>query len=182
MNVVGLDLSLTATGVATEAGVEVLATKLRGCERLAWLRDAVLGFADPGSSAHLQRRPDALFPVADLVVVEGYAYGRANQAHQAGELGGVIRLALHEAAIPFVIVPPSSLKKLATGNGGAKKEAVLAAAIRRLGYQGDDHNESDAMWLREAALQHYGRSTVTLPAAHLAVLAKVDWPALTVTA
>jgi len=47
VNVVGLDLSLTATGVATEAGTEVLRTDLRGCDRLAWLRDAVMAHCTP---------------------------------------------------------------------------------------------------------------------------------------
>lgn len=174
MNVVGLDLSLTATGMATAAGTEVLrAGDRRGCERLAWIRDQVMRRASPPDIPW-----DAMpVPPADLVVVEGYSYASANQAHQVGELGGVIRVALHEAGIPFVDVAPAALKKYATGNGGAGKAEVLAAAIRRLGYSGHDDNEADALWLRSMALDWYRAGPgVGLPKAQRAVLAKVDWP------
>lgn len=167
--VVGLDLSLTATGIATDHA-EVLATKLKGAERLAWVRDEVY---------------DRLHaPKADLVVLEGYAYARANQAHQVGELGGVIRLMLHEAGVPWVEVAPAALKKYATGHGNAGKGEVLAAAIRRLGYDGHDDNEADALWLREMGLDHYageGRPP-WVPAAHRVALDKIDWPELEVAA
>lgn len=168
MNIVGLDLSLTATGIATKDGPEVLTTKLKGCERLAWVRDQVLqrclGMWSGGG-------------VADLVVLEGYAYARANQAHQVGELGGVIRVGFHEAQVAFVEVAPSALKKYATGHGNAGKGEVLAAAIRRLGYEGHDDNEADALWLREMGLDWYGAGT-NVPVAHREALLKVEWPTL----
>lgn len=170
MNVVGLDLSLTATGLATDDGPEVLATKLRGAERLAWVRDEVY------DRIHGADR-------ADLVVLEGYAYARANQAHQIGEMGGVIRLALHEAGIPFVEVAPATLKKYATGHGNAGKGEVLAAAIRRLGYEGHDDNEADALWLRRMGLDAYDPEWAgSVTASRAAALDKVDWPELGVTA
>lgn len=178
MNVVGLDLSLTATGVATVTRTEVLRPKATGPERLAWIRDAVLDRC----RVHLYRggyAPDSTDPdVADLVVLEGYAYGRPNQAHQIGELGGVIRVALWEARVPYVEVPPAVLKKYATGHGNAGKGEVMASAIRRLGYEGHDDNEADADWLRTMALDHYGLSRIILPAAHREALGKVDWPEL----
>ena len=169
MNVVGLDLSLTATGIATEAGTEVLRTDLRGCERLAWLHEQVILRAT-GQWAGEGR--------ADLVVLEDYAYSRANQAHQIGELHGVIRLALHEAEIPVALVAPTARAKYATGKGNAGKAEVLAAAIRRLGYGGHDDNEADALWLRQMAIDHYGLTlpSAPMPAANREALSKVDWP------
>lgn len=166
MNIVGLDLSLSATGIATVTGVEVLSPpNLSGCERLGWLREEVIDRAIVG------------FGNVDLVVIEGYAYGRANQAHQLGELGGVIRLALYDAGIPFVDVPPAVLKKYATGRGNAGKAEVLASAIRRLGYEGHDDNEADALWLREMGVGHYGGRSL-VPESHRTALDKVDWPEL----
>ena len=162
-NVVGLDLSLTATGIAAAGVADVLRPKgLTGPERLAWLCDRV----------------DAIVKLhnAALVVVEGYAYGRQNTAHQLGELGGVIRLALWEAGIPYVDVPPSTLKKYATGRGNAGKEEVLAAAIRRLGYQGHDNNEADALWLRALGCAAYGAPLADLPKLHASVVDGLDWP------
>lgn len=171
MNIVGLDLSLTATGIAAEAGTEVLRTNLRGCERLAWVRDEVMARCCTGGIGN-KRGTDA-----DLVVIEGYAYARANQAHQIGELGGVIRLALHEAGIAYVEAAPAALKKYATGHGNAGKGEVLAAAIRRLGYQGHDDNEADALWLRAMGMDQYGGRSL-VPESHRVALDKVDWPKL----
>ena len=172
MNVVGLDLSLTATGIATNGGTEVLSTKLRGCERLADLRDEVVGRC---------RRCGYIGQAdANLVVVEGYSFNSRNsQSHALGELGGVVRLALHEAGIPYVDVPPAVLKKYATGRGNAGKAEVLAAAIRRLGYDGHDDNEADALWLRVMGLDAYRVADASpVPAAHRVALDKVDWPEL----
>lgn len=174
MNVVGLDLSLTATGVAGPAGTEVLRPgDLRGCDRLTWLRQAVL---DRCRNCWTNDGP--YMDTADIVVLEDYAYSRANQAHQIGELHGVIRLALHEAEIPVALVAPTARAKYATGKGNAGKAEVLAAAIRRLGYDSHDDNEADALWLRQMAIDHYGLTlpSAPMPAANREALGKVDWP------
>ena len=115
----------------------------------------------------------------DLVLIEGYAYARPYQAHQMGELGGVLRLALIKRRYPFIVITPGTLKKFATGNGNAGKDQMLSTAIRRLGYEGHDHNEADALWLLEMAGVHYGIETgVTraVPKYQREVLAKIDWP------
>lgn len=159
--VVGLDLSLTATGYANDRGTSTIGAKPhKGCARLALLRDLV--------SIECRDAP--------LVVIEGYAYGRQNVAHQLGELGGVVRVALYEAGVPYVDVPPSSLKKYATGKGNANKGEMLAAAIRRLGYEGADDNEADALWLRAMGLDALGCPVVEMPAVNRSALAKVEWP------
>lgn len=189
--VVGLDLSLTATGVSSDEGTRVLKVGGDGMERLAMLRDAVLRATHVTDQDQLDRpcsqcweHPELLVDGShpDVVVVEGYSYASANQAHQLGELGGVVRLALWEVALPYVVVPPKLLKRYAAGNGNAGKDEMLAAAIRRLGYEGHDHNAADAMWLRAMALDHYGFPLCPMPAANRAALAKVAWPSLAVGA
>ena len=166
MRVVALDLSLTATGVCDSQAPDEPFTleppaRLSGMARLRWIRERVRE-ATKG---------------ADLVVIEGYSHGSRYQAHYLGELGGVIRLMLHCFEQPYVDVAPSVVKKLATGSGIARKEAVLAEAIRRIGYGGSDHNESDALFLLQVALQHYRLpGAVTLPKANLSALSKVTWP------
>ncbi len=169
MNIAAFDLSLTATGYAHRARTAVCneygvwtppASFASGMPRLAWIRDRVLELAD----------------VADLVVLEGYAYGRIQRAHPMGELGGVVRLALYDRRLLFVDIPPACLKKYATGKGNVKKEAVLAAAIRRLDYPGHDHNEADALWLLHMTLDAYSEPLVEMPKAHREALEKVAWP------
>lgn len=170
MRIVALDPSLTATGVADSADPEhpfVLSppSGARGPERLFWI----------------QKQVDRVTRGADLVAVEGYAHGAKYQAHQMGELGGVIRLTLWCRNTPYVDVPPPVRMKVATGKGQAKKEHVLAEAIQRLGYAGHDNNEADALWILQAALQHYQLpGAVPLPAKHLEPLAKSrpNWPTL----
>lgn len=166
MRIVALDLSLSATGVAHNAGTAERAftlrpRQLRGVERLEWIMRRVV--------------KEALGK--DLVVIENYAFARPNQAHQIGELGGVIRLALYTHNIAYVEIAPSALKKYATGKGNAPKEAVLAAAFQRLGYAGYDHNESDALWLLAMALDHYGMEEAPqVPKINREALVKVGWP------
>jgi Holliday junction resolvasome RuvABC endonuclease subunit len=172
VRVVGLDLSLRATGFA-DAGVPiVLSSRLRGLDRIAALRDEVLALID---------ERDAYDPLAadNLVVVEDYAFSRgASHAHELGELGGVIKLALKEAGITTVLIGPSSLKKFAANAGNANKIA-MATAASRAGYSGpDDDNAIDAWWLRQFGLYRLGVSDLPSTAYRDEACSKVAWPAL----
>lgn len=162
--IVALDLSLTATGVACPTGVYVLKPpkNCTGVRRLAWFR-STLGEATAN---------------ADLVVIEQYAFSRANaHSHEIGELGGVIRLHLHVHRIPFVAVLPNVLKKFATGKGNAGKDDMVGAAARA-GCPVNDNNAVDAWWLRQMALYAHGASDVTLTAYRADTVDTVDWPDL----
>ena len=177
MRVVALDVSLTCTGVAIRDPDAVFdspetrqikppAKYARpGPERL-WYHDEEL------RKLLADSRPD-------LVVIEGYPFGvKGKGARSLAELGGVVRLRLHRAGVPFVEVNPSKLKILARGTTKVKKEAVTIAAVRRLGYQGDDNNEADALWLLEFVLQHYALSgRADLPKSHTRALRGISWPA-----
>ncbi len=162
--VVGLDLSLTATGVAGGGGAFVLCPpgRLGGVERLDWY------------DTTLDRVLDGMDP---LVVLEGYSMGSKGRAvFNIGELGGVVRLLLWRGSIPFAEVAPGSLKKFATGKGNDKKDAVLVAAVRA-GYEGDDNNEADAWWLRQMGLYHLGVPEVPITVYRTAAVKAVVWPA-----
>lgn len=165
--IAAFDLSLTRTGCALSDGslCSLVPPKASssGMPRLRWIRAAVL---------------DAVASCG-VVVLEGYSMGQArgsSRSHSLGELGGVVRLALYEAGLPYADVAPASLKRYATGRGNAGKEEVLAAAIRRLEYAGHDNNEADAAWLRMMALDHYGQPCVAVPARQREALAGVPWP------
>lgn len=182
MRILALDPSLTATGYAVgtagghgaapdgdrAAGVNLGtlipgAAQGKGLDRLVWLRDRVLSLAAG----------------ADLVVVEGYSYASKGRAIiSLGEFGGVLRVALMEAGVPFVEVSPNGRAKYATGKGNAKKEAVLTEAVRRLGYAGHDNNEADALWLYAMAADAYGAPLDAMPQTHRAALEAVAWPDL----
>lgn len=169
MRIIGLDLSLTRTGYVLPDGTTSVIVPPKGAERgmprLRWIRDSIL------SRARMSR--------VDLVVIEGYAMGMGREAHNhaMGELGGVVRLSLFEAGISFVDVPPAVLKKYATGKGNANKELVLVEAVKRLGFQGSDNNEADALWLWHMAHDRFDGVRSYVPATNREALGKVEWPA-----
>lgn len=132
----GLDLSLTGTGICLIKGgverlIEIDGSKLRGPKRLIAIRDIILETIN-GSWI-------------DAVAIEGYAYGATGNAHSIGELGGVVRVALHEACVVEpMIVPPATLKVFATGSGKAGKVGVALAVAKRYGIEADTDNKADA--------------------------------------
>lgn len=160
MHLSTLDLSLTSTGVVRADGTYgTIRLRTKGMRRLAELRRLVLE-AVRG---------------CDLVAIEGYSYGaRGRAVVSLGELGGVVRLALWDAGIPYLEVPPTVVKKYATGKGNASKEAVLVEAVRRLGYPGSSTDEADALWLHAAVCDAAGNPAVAVPEKHREALATID--------
>lgn len=171
---VGLDLSLTSTGIAIgNATWTIEAKKLTGTERLIHLRNEIINA--------LKDFSDNLHPVNPLlVVIEGYSFASRNShAHALGELGGVVRVALTESNWNFVEVPPTCRAKFATGRGNAGKSEVVSAISARTGIvwsgSGSD-DRCDAWILQEMAFAHYGQSRYKWPDSHTSVLSKIDWP------
>lgn len=191
MSILALDLSLTATGWARSDGTSgVIVPRgefARGIDRLRWIRYNVRELVTV-TNAVATVKYDMLVGTepeerVSLVVIEGYAFGRIQQAHHLGELGGVIRVWLADMNIPFVEVPPSSLKLFATGKGNAGKPEVLLAAIQKLQYGGNSHDEADAKWLLEMALCNYGgqfNRATDIPEAQARALSAITWPKLSI--
>jgi Holliday junction resolvasome RuvABC endonuclease subunit len=160
MDVAGLDLSMTGTGVATSVTslmtVDIIRPQGTGDQRLAQIAHRVLSKVC-GS---------------ELVLIEGYL----NHSHTAGITGmvhGAVRTALIEAKIQYATLPPTSLKKFATGRGNADKTAMAVAALKRGGMEFKDDNQCDAWWLMVAALAYTGTWMFDLPAANRAALDKI---------
>lgn len=140
----GLDLSLTGTGiiVMTHQGIvvhrAVLKNKLRDMYRLAAIRSMV---------AAVYAKHNIHF-----TCVEGYAMGsRSGQAFSIGELGGVIKLFLHQRGFKYHPVPPTQAKKFATGKGTSAKDEVMMAVYKNWKFESKDNNEADAYVLAQIA-------------------------------
>lgn len=167
--ILALDLSLVRTGVCEPDGATsyIPTGKLRGLPRIDYI----------------VRRVQALARGADLVVIEGYSFGSHNRAVPLAELGGCVRLLLHRLAIPYVDVPPATLKKWATGSGVAKKIDMVVVARERFGLEGTtDDNEADAFLLWAMARHHYGCPITKMPKVQAEAASKVAWPELGVLA
>ena len=146
MRIMGLDLSITCTGVSYPDGTTqavVPSKNVTGDDRLEYIADHVgLGARTAG---------------AELVVIEGLAgYYKGEASRVIPMLHGAIRLELKRSRVPYMSLYPPSLKKFATGSGGADKTAMAIAALKRLGREYGTHDECDADWLRIAGRIVYG--------------------------
>lgn len=172
LHIVGVDLSLTATGVACRHGVGTItsnghrdATLTDRHHRMMRLREEVLTWCRD----------------ADLVVIESPSLGssaRHNHAHDRSGLWWLTVHALHASDIPVAAVTPASRAKYATGKGNASKDEVLAAVVRRYTEPAvGNNNEADALVLAAMGHDALGDPLVTLPATHRTALTAVTWPA-----
>lgn len=169
LKVIGLDLSITATGIALADGTtRTIATKTKGDARLTEISIEIAKAASDDDVA--------------LVVIEELPPIRANSLGLIGMVQGVVRLLLMELNIPYALMPPASLKKYATGRGNATKPDMRMALFQRAQLDLRDDNQVDAWWLRAAGLDHLGAPLVQLPAAQAAALNNINWPAVKETA
>lgn len=164
VKILGLDLSLAATGVAGADGGTVVLNHAKDPE-------------DEGNIDRITAIAETVLALArgcSVVVIEGFAFGAKGRAvYELGKLGGVVRYLLRVDAIPWAEVPPAVLQKFTTGKGRAGKDEMLATAIRRFGFEGYDNNAADAWLLRAMGLAFYERREV--PAYQAEAMAKVSW-------
>lgn len=169
--VVGVDLSLTSTGLADSAGhvlrVQTKPTKgtdplLDTLARLLAVRGQVMQWAF----------------AATLVVVEGPSYGQGRQSGdhaRAGLWWAVAEGLTYDMPSRLLVVPPATLKTYATGKGNASKDAVLAAAVKR--YPAHDvtgNDVADATVLAAIGARILGHPIDDLPKTHLRALTTLD--------
>ena len=73
-----------------------------------------------------------------LVMLESYAFGaRGDAVTKIAENGGVLKHEMLNYGIPFETVPPTTIKKYATGKGNAKKLDMYDAFVERTGVEVD---------------------------------------------
>jgi len=176
-NVVGLDLSLTATGTAfydaTSHSVDVDTIKSSGA------KDASLF----DRSVRLQVLLDRIIRKAtgaQIAVIEGPSFGQARQGgqHDRAGLWWLVVDKLIELGIIVVEVSPASRAKYATGKGNAAKDAVLAAVVRRYPtIPVADNNQADAVVLVAMGARWLGTPIDDgLPLLNVGGMTKVRWP------
>ncbi|MFJ8855147.1 hypothetical protein [Streptomyces sp. NPDC102437] len=169
--VIGLDLSLTCTGVAGAGWSDIIRTKRRGDDRLNHLLAAVADFVKR----------------ADLVVMEGPSYGHAALAGHE-DLAGLrvlVRQYCYRHQIPYGVVPPSSLKMFATGRGNATKGEVRSGVADRYGHHTEGvgrYDQADAYTAMAMGLHHLGYPLATVPDRALKALDGCAWPEMVAVA
>lgn len=165
--VIGLDLSLTSTGVAGDGWTDRIypGTRLRGDARLDWLEQQVISFIRS----------------ADLVAMEGPSYGHGAMAghEELAWLRCAVRLYCHRHHLPYAVIPPSSLKLYVAGYGKASKGEIRSAIADRYGIHtegGGRYDMADAYGVLAAARDWAGHPLATVPERNRRALGGCQWP------
>ncbi|MFJ3587494.1 hypothetical protein ACIQUY_29440 [Streptomyces sp. NPDC090231] len=166
LRVIGLDLSLTSTGVALPDGrtYRIRTRQKDGDRRLLVIRDRI-------REALAEQRPH-LAVVEDLPV-HAMAAGRTGHVH------GVVKAELLDAGVPYALVVPATLKSYACDHGNADKARMAAAAYVAAGVEFTDDKGGDmcdAWWLRATGHDALGQPLFGMPRAQRDRLLKVSWP------
>lgn len=163
MKVVGLDLSVAATGTCDRDGkLFTIKPGFKGDWRLVEIRDCI----------------ELMVGGCDLVVIEELPPVRAHALGILGMVHGAVRSMLMMDNIRYALAPPTVLKKYATGRGQATKPDMRMALFQRTDLDVRDDNQVDAYWLRAMGLDQLGEPVVKLPEAQRAALSKVAWPVM----
>jgi len=139
---VGLDMSLTSTGVCVKCDSNVQLHTIKSdphkcpndLDRLRWIVDVVMSKIPP--------------VVPNMVCIEDYF--TPSNPYQIGaaiklvSLGTMMRMKLYESGFPFFVVSPNQLKKYVLGKGAGQKDLILREVFKRWGIDCKDNNQSDA--------------------------------------
>ena len=161
MLIIGIDPSLTSTGIVVlrDGKVELAVTTknkpaLGTIDRVRLIYERIVCVAESLTDGEKWQAPD-------LIVIEGFSYGsKGRSVFDIAYLGWRIREELErlrtEDNIPWLEVPPSQLKKFATGQGNANKEIILQQVYKRWGVEFSDNNQADAYVLAQIGRAYLG--------------------------
>jgi crossover junction endodeoxyribonuclease RuvC len=171
--VVGVDPSLTATGVASSDGW----CSLIGKDGVTTLPlDARLSAVDG-----LVERIITEIGRPDLVLIELPAFSRAvGGALERHALWWLLVRRIRRAELPLAIVYTRGRMRYATGKGAAKKTEIVDAVARRLPMfaTGGDDNMADAAVMCAMGADWLGHPLAKMPEANRKALDAVEWPEL----
>ena len=173
--VMGLDLSLTGTGIALigDSGIRTGLLTSKGT-KADTLEDRFTRLQT------IVNQIRAHAPENALIVVEGPSFASVGGAHHdRSGLWWLVVAQLQLDHYTVVTVPPTVLKKYVTGKGNASKDDVLLAVDRRYpDAHVTDNNTADAVVLAAMGARFLNRPVDDLPQAQLAVMGSVTWPTL----
>lgn len=170
-SVIGLDCSLSCTGLAIlypDQPARVLCHKSDSKRPLdhrlhglyAWLKLELLN-----------EKPVGVF------IERPFEHGKGPSAWKNGTPLAMALLLVSQRRWDWSFIAPMQRAKYATGKGNAGKDEVLAAAIRKFGYQGSSNDEADALVIAYLGLEllpegvgfdpYEGWPSVTKPALEL---------------
>ena len=149
MRIIGIDPSLTATGIATidtnhPDHIRIHTETIHSTKTGNTITHRLTRFGTVADTL-LDTMPTNL----DLAIIEGPAYAAhgAGTWDRAGMWWNIARI-LHRLDIPTIEVPPATRCRYATGKGNAAKDVVMISAVRRYPAADiTDNNQADAVIL-----------------------------------
>lgn len=178
--VVGVDPSLTGTGIASSNGwVEV-----HGYKRPRAKDPGITQLPHPDRLAAMRTLLTDVYAAIgtpDLVVMELPAVSRSGGgAHERGWFWWQLYHHLNLRQTPVGLMAPNARALYATGKGNAPKGAVIDQISRRYPAWTTDGNDNaaDAVALMAAGRDWLGHPLTQLPKTHRAALDKATWPTL----
>lgn len=152
-SILGIDLSLTSTGIAALSFpgrelvlLESFKTKANGHY---WLR--IHSIYEKMASV-LKTRPL-------LVCYEDYAFASPYNRERMGELGAQLKRALFETGVPAMAVAPVQLKKFVAGQSHMPKDMIVKEVLKRFGVDAATDDEADAYALARIAYEAVAMAT-----------------------
>ncbi|MCG5460827.1 hypothetical protein MED01_004253 [Micromonospora sp. MED01] len=178
--VLGLDLSLTCTGVAGNGWTDTIEPVKRRADfrdRKDPIRDAQLrtAYNHGRLNAIRERLADFVFG-ADLIVIEGIAYAAKDTERQIAGLNWMARQWLWNWGFPYAVVPPYTLKHFVTGIGDADKDLVTKFIADWFPWFDGGHDEADAAGLMAMGYAHLGMPLGPMLDHQVTALSKAQWP------
>ena len=166
----GLDLSLTGTGIVVLKDGKIIKQKL--------IKSKPSGDLPINEVRRIRKIiEDIEIELGDekptIAVIEGLAFmvKNATALVQLSALNYMTRALLDDYKISFIIVAPTTLKKFITGSGGSKKDVMLIEVYKRYGVSILDDNENDAFSLAKIGEELFNDKKNKLPIFQQEVLA-----------
>lgn len=131
MNIMGVDQSLTGTGVTVFTDNEEYYYLLKS-EKTAKTKNPTVDYT--------RRLIKITNEVEELIkkhkinyaCIEGMSYGsKSSIVFDLGGLSHLVRAMFLNNGVKFIVIPPKTLKKFATENGNADKIAMIEEAMKR---------------------------------------------------
>jgi len=154
MNIIGIDPSLTGTGiVCLEDGdyvdSKVVISKYKDINRLIDIREQIRIFMFKNKN------------IIHSVVIEGFAFGARGMAmFDLGMLSGILRAFIMESNLKLLVIQPTMLKKFVTGKGNVHKDLMLMNVYKKwkidfTEFKGQANNVCDAFGLAQIGWSKY---------------------------
>ena len=154
---IGLDISLTSTGVVAIQDEKILLQKLcrpkmegrKKAKEILIIRDMIIAEVE---KIGLPRHRENI-----KIMIEDFAYGIlymkvhgkpiCGSVFEIGGLGYAVQLKLLELGYDYTLTEPTTLKKFVTGRGNCKKDIMIKETLKRWKVDFDSNDLCDAYGL-----------------------------------